>query len=257
MSATHRQLLTVGVVALVVGAGLVAAGGVLGDAGAVDDPAQLSPDEPGGKTITVSASGTAEAEPDRAVVRVSVEATADDPTVARRRVAENASAMREALTSLGLAEEAVRTVGFDIYEDRVRPPTPEEPPREVYRARHTVAIDVDDTDAVGEVIDAAVEHGATSVHGVEFTLAEDTRRELRRAAIEEAMGDARARADAVAAGGDVAVTGVHAVRTGGLDRGRPIPVLQGADGGAGRGTAIESGPVSVTATVTVTYNATG
>lgn len=257
MTAHTRQLLTVGIVALVLGAGLVGAGAVIADTGAGHPAAALDAGDAQGKTVTVTASGRAEAEPDKAVVRVSVEATADDPSVARRRVAENATEMRDALVDLGLPGDSIRTVGFNVYEDRVRPREPDTRPSTVYRARHAFAVEVDDTARVGEVIDTAVSNGASSVHGVEFTLAEDTRRELRQAAIEEAMTDARTRAEAIAAGGDIAIAGVHAVRTGGVDRGRPVPVPAAADGGAGGGTSIESGPVSVAATVTVTYNATG
>lgn len=254
MQSEGRQLVAAMLAALVLGAALVGAGVALSDRGLA------GPTGPGGgpadgERVTVSASGLAEAQPDRAVVRVGVEATADDPTVARQRVAENASAMRSGLEELGLPTDAVRTVGYDVYEDRVRPETREREPATTYRARHSFAIDVDDVDRVGEVIDTAVASGATGVHGVEFTLESETRQRLRRAAIEEAMADARGQAEAIATAGEIRLTGVHAVRTGGDARRRPVARLAGGDGGGG--TVVESGPVSVSATVTVTYNATG
>lgn len=258
MSEISKSALTIGVVALLVGASLVGVGVVLGETGDGGGAMQLADGDgdTGGKSITVTAGGEAETEPDKAIVRVAVEATADDPTDARQQVADNATAMREALLELGVDEDAIRTTDFDIYEDRVRPPDPEREPETTYRARHSFAVEVEDIGLVGEVIDTAVDNGATRVHGVEFTLAEETRRELREDAIAEAMSDARAQADAIAAGSDLTVTGVHAAQTGSFDGPRPVRELAAADGGDG-GTSIESGSVSVSATVTVTYNATG
>lgn len=255
MSGPSRTVLVVGIVALVLGASLVSAGVALGDAGGGERARQLATGAgtPSGNAVTVTASGEAETEPDEAVVRVAVEATADDPTVARQRVADNASSMRAALVDLGLPAEAVRTTGFDIYEDRVRAPEPGAEPATTYRARHAFAVEVEDTGMVGEVIDTAVENGATSIHGVEFTLSEETRQQLRQEAIDEAMSDARTQADAIAAAGGLTITGVDRVRTGGAAGPRPVPMAATAD--AGGGTSIESGAVSVRATVTVVYNA--
>lgn len=257
MVETVRSALALAIVALLVGASLVGVGVVLGETNANGGAGHLASADGGAgeKTLTVSASGTAEADPDQAIVRVAVEATSDDPTVARQRVAENASSMREALVGIGVDEGAIRTTNFDIYEDHVRPPDREEPPRTTYRARHRFAVEVRDTERVGQVIDTAVDNGATSVHGVEFTLAEETRRELRDEAIDEAMADARAQADAMATAGGLTVTGVHSARTGSIDG--PRPVREMADAGGDGGTSIEAGSVSVTATVTVTYNASG
>ena len=259
MALPTRSTLTVGVVALVLGAALVGAGVVLAGGGNGTGPSKMNPatDGPGGKSITVSASGEAGAEPDRALVRVSVEATADDPTVARQRVAENVSSMREALLDLGLAEDAIRTTGFDIYEDRVRPSEPGAEPETTYRARHSFVVEVADTARVGEVIDTAVDGGATSVHGVEFTLASETRDRLRGEAIQSAMTNAREQADVVAASADLSIVDVRSASTGSVGGPGPVVRMEAAAGDGGGGTELESGPVTVTATVTVTYNATG
>lgn len=257
MSRPSRTALAVGIVALVLGATLIGAGVALGDVGGGDRARQVAPggDAPTGNTVTVTASGAAEAEPDEAVVRVAVEATADDPTVARRRVAENASSMRSALVDLGIPAASIRTTGYDIYEDRVRPPEPGAEPATTYRARHSFAVEVQDTERVGEVVDAAVGNGATSVHGVEFTLSEETRRRLRQDAIDEAMTDARTRADAIAGAGGLSIEGVDRVQTGATSGPRPVAML--ASAGDGGGTSVQSGAVSVRATVTVVYDASG
>ena len=241
--------------ALLLGALLVGAGMAVADArpaaqsGATDDPTDAQH-----RTIDVAASGTAETQPDKAVVRLSVVATADDPRTARERVAENVSAMTDALADRGIEDDQIRTVDYDLRERR-HPRTPEKRDADpAYRARHGLVVEVDDVDATGGVIDAAVDNGAANVHDVRFTLSEATERELRAQALQEAMENARAQADTAAAAADLAVTGVHAVSTGEVRRPRR-PVAHEAAGDAG-GTDIRSGPVTVTVSVEVTYDAT-
>lgn len=262
MSGLQRSTLAVGIVALIVGASLVGAGVALGEVGPGARSAgamQLAPGSSGtnGKTITVAATGRAEAQPDKAIVRVAVEATANDPTAARRQVATNVSSMRDALAAMDINESAIRTTGFNIYEDRTRPPREGEEPEIRYRASHEFRIEVDDVDRVGTVIDTAVDSGATSVRGVQFTLSDGTREELRRRAIDEAMASARDQASTIAEGANLRVGNVRRVRTGGVPSPGPVPSAFLASAGDGGGTSIESGPVSITATVTVVYDASG
>jgi uncharacterized protein YggE len=240
--------------ALLVVATLAGAGVVIGQTGATD---ASTPD----RSITVTGSSTAEAQPDQAVLRIAVEETAENAADARDAVAENVSAVRTALTDLGIGEDQIRTVDYDLHEDERRA---ERRARErgessgevstVYRASHELAVEMEDTDAVGMALDRAIDNGAT-VRNVQFTLSEDTRDQLRTEALEDAVDDARGEADTIAASAGLDVTGLHTVET--RDR-RPAPRRYelAAAGDATAGTDIATGPVSVTATVEATYNAT-
>ena len=85
------------------GAGVAVAG-----LGSPDNPQATSAPSSASRTIQVSASGQATAQPDLGMLRVGVEATADDPTTARSRVADNISQVRSALEEMGIdAEVAV------------------------------------------------------------------------------------------------------------------------------------------------------
>lgn len=256
----QRTTLAVLVGALVVVSSLGSAGLVMG---LTDDtaPTQQQPPQANNtdtSTITVSASGDAETQPDAAVLRLAVQARSPDASTARTQVAENVSEVRAALLDLGIDEEDIRTVDYDIYrDDRSRPVNGEPPSEPVYRARHVIAVDLDDVEMAGDAIDAAVDAGATDVQDVQFTLAEDTRLDLRNQALTEAMSNARSEGDTIASSADLEITGVQTVTTQ-QDFG-PVPryeVAMAADGGDAA-TSIDSGPVSVTATVTVTYNASG
>jgi hypothetical protein len=254
----QRQTIAVLGIALVLLATLGSAGAVMALADGSSSPQSLqTTDSTDRRSITVSANGQAEAQPDKAVLRLSVEATSPDATTARTQVAENVSAVKTALAELGIEEDQIRTTDYRIYRDDRRPePGMEEQPEPVFRARHTLSIDIDDVDAVGQVIDAAVDAGATDIHNVQFTLSTETRQELRNEALTAAMDNARGQADTLAQSADLSITGVHDVST--TDYSGPVYRYETAmaAGGSG-GTDISSGPVTVNAQVTVTYNASG
>jgi len=247
-----RPMAAVALAALLLTAGCLGTGNGVGDAGQAQiTNAQSSASANAGTTLQVSATGSVEADPDQAIVRVAVVETAEDAAVARGRLAENASAMREALAELGIEDGQISTARYDIdtdyrSEDRRDPR---------YRAVHAFRITLTDLDRVGEVIDTAVENGASQVDDVRFTLSEERRRDLRTEALGEAMSDARGQADAIAESADLTVTGVHRVST--TDVGyRPSPqrVMLTAEA-ANADTTIDRGSVSVTARVVVVYNA--
>lgn len=250
-----RPTAIVGIALLVlVGSGL----GVALAAPGVDAPGDTATnDHAGNTTIQVSAAADASTAPDTANVRLAVVATADTAEAARAQVAENASRMRTALGDVGVDDDQVRTTYFDITAVHGDDGT------EVvgYRAVHGfevevgVGADVEPLgDRTGTVVDTAVANGASQVEGVQFTLSEETRQELRRQALDRAMGNAREDATVVAAAEDLTVTGVVSVST--ADVGVRFPEAADRDVAAdATGTSFDPGPVTVSATVSVTYSA--
>ncbi|WP_227356586.1 SIMPL domain-containing protein [Haladaptatus salinisoli] len=251
--AQKRLIAPLAVAALLVTAGCL--GGVtgLGDG----NPTAGEPSDDGNTNetpskISVSATGEATAEPDRAVLSVSVEATAADPETARRAVARNATSMREALAGIGLGDEQVTTRHYAVRE--AYEPKRDEATKTTYRAIHAFEVEIENVDRVGTVIETATSNGATGVGGVQFTLSEATRSELREKALTNAMNNARDDAEILAANANLTVSDADAVT---IDTGTVRPYRTEANVAAnGGGTDFEFGPVSVTARVQVTYNAT-
>lgn len=247
------QSLVVGV--LVIVAAVTSAGAVL----ALDDADAASPlaDQPATseRSITVSASGEAQTQPDTATVRLAVEKTDDDVSAARTTVAEKVSSVTAALTEMGIPEDAIRTTDYRIYQDDRRERTPsggDSAP--VYRATHLLTVDVNETERVGAVIDAAVDAGATDIHDVRFTLSKETRQQLQNEALTEAMSAAKSQADTLAQSADLQIRDVASVQTADASTPRPYFAVETAAVGDA-GTDISTGPVTVSASVTVTYNA--
>lgn len=205
-------------------------------------------------TISVSASGDAEAEPDVAVLNLEARATGDDPQTATERLATNVSQLRTSLLEAGLSEDQVRTTGFNVFEasNRGEPRPASEETR--YVAQQRIAVDVENTSRVGSLLDIAVANGATGVQNVEFGLSEDTEAALRNQALEAAMGSARTQAETLAASENLEITGVRSISSG-ADGPRPLS-SQGVAAARESGTQIDAGPVTVRASVRVTYNAT-
>ena len=207
---------------LLVSAGVGGAFAVGGPAG----PQQAQAQNAMSDTVTVSGSGEVRAQADRAIVRVAVLSTGDDIESVRTDLSENATSMREALTDMGVDESQIRTNHYDISSNERYGPRGEDEPR--YRAIHSFTITVEDPDRVGEVIDTAVGNGASEIDRVQFTLSPEKREDLR-------------------------VDGVDRITTTEFSRSSPRTVAATpAPGGAS--TSISSGPVTVSADVTVVYD---
>ncbi|MFB6112471.1 MAG: SIMPL domain-containing protein [Halodesulfurarchaeum sp.] len=257
----HRKTLAILVGAIVIVSAVGSAGLAMAVTGSSPDgtAAQTVPTASTGQTtITVSATGTEEAQPDKALLRLSVEATSPNATTARTQVAENVSEVRSALKNIGIDESNIRTTDYNIYRDegpRPVPPKTEEQPAPVFRARHGLLVEISDIDKVGRAIDVAVDAGATNVRDVQFTLSTETRQHLRLTALEKATANARSEAETLASASNLQITGVHTITTqAGYDPSPRYEVAMAYAGGAD--TSIESGPVTVSASVTITYNAT-
>lgn len=247
---------------LVAGVGvalLVLLAGCSGVAGTLDGTDSNAPETTGTddleRSIEVAASGEASAEPDRATVLVAVESTAADAGTVRSELAEGDDALRDALYDWGLSEDDVRTERYDIRQTRETRPDAN---RSEYVGVHVYAVSVDDVDAVGEVIDVAVDAGADGVQQVRFGLSDEREDELRDEALGDAMDNAHAEADTLAANADLDVTGAYTVSTTDV---RTSPYTSRAlaaeadDAAGGAGTGIEVGDVDVSVTVRVVFGA--
>ncbi|MFB6165641.1 MAG: SIMPL domain-containing protein [Haloarculaceae archaeon] len=241
------------VVVALLAAGTAGAALTLGGTGTAD-AADANGSTTPGKTIAVSAEGTASAAPDEAIVEVAVVAEGDDPAAIRDRLASGAADLRAALRDANVPADQVETTEYRIDQAPRYPEKTETEP--AYRGVHAFRIELPDTDRAGPVVDAAAGTGA-EVRSVSFTLSKGSEADLRDAALRDAMNGARRQAGTIADAGDLRVVGVDSVdATAGSVRPVRYEATAVAAGGSG-GTSIEGGDVTVTANVRVVYNATG
>lgn len=250
-----RTVQTLAVVALVLVAGCLAPFGSTADPqGQLEQTNAPESADYAGPTVSVSATGTVTTAPDEAVVRFAVVRTADSAEAARAGLAEDVATVRQALRDAGVPDDAVETSSFGVfpvYDDQPRDATgPREPTG--YRATHALAVTVPVDDA-GPTVDTVVGAGADEVYGVQFTLSDERRADLRSTAVERAVAAARADADAAAGAAGLSVDSVRTITVEDGDSVSPYFVRAEAD--AGGGTSFDPAPATVRATVRVTYAA--
>lgn len=207
-----------------------------------------------GNTIQVSANGQASAEPNKAVIHLGVETTSTEANEARERLASRVSNMRSALEDAGIDDDQIRTMDFNIYEQRdPRRPTQGTGNEEVtYVARHAFEIELTDLDRIGEIIDTAVSNGATQVSNVQYTLSEERRRQVKSEALRDAVDNARSQAGTLAGSAGVSVGSVQSIST--ADTGvTPVRFQSAQLTSAAGDTQVETGPVTVNVNVNVVY----
>lgn len=215
-------------------------------------PSDADDSAPADRSITVDATGDADAQPNQAIVRIAATAEGDDPAAVRDSLSEQAAAIRENLAAANVSSDAYETTEYRIREPRRHP---EERDGPAYKGVHTFEVTLADPDRTGAVIDAATDANA-EVGSVRFTLSEERRSELREEAITNAMDDARTQTEAIADSGGLQVTDVATVDASQRHY-RPVEYEAAAARSAdASGTMVDTGSVSVGYRVQVTYNAT-
>jgi uncharacterized protein YggE len=234
------KLLRIAAVALLV---LVAA--AVSGVGRPDEATSAAADTTRG--ITVTGTGKVDARPNRAEVSFGV--VTDGRTARGALAANSAGAQRviAALRSAGVEERDIQTQQVSIT------PVLDESGRGVtgYQARNTVLARIRDLGRAGAVIDAAVEAGANEVYGPTMSVAD--RAAVERGALQAAMADARARAQALASAGGVSLGRVLTIVEGGGGVMPPPMPYAAADRAVAESTPVSPGTEEVGAVVTVTF----
>ena len=221
----RRIGMTVGVVAAVLLLAVLA--GIVGVLYARPATAQTSVGVPGMRQVTVVGRGEVKGRPDTATIQIGVETEAP---VAKDALAKNtdlATALQAKLKDLGVAEKDMQTSNFSIY------PTYAQDGRQItgYHVSNSVIVKIRDLDKAGTLLDQVVQAGANSVSSISFSV--DDPKALLNQAREQAMQDARAKADQLAKSGGAAVGDVLVI-TENVGAPPPLPMaLQAAAGAAG------------------------
>jgi uncharacterized protein len=187
------RLLIIAMISLAVLGGMAVGGGWLAEQA---NAQPVEPIEVRERTVSVSGQGRVMIEPDMALVQVGVQT---EDTTAAEAMAENNERMQAVISATlatGVDEEDVRTTVVrlhPVYDDRNRTAVAPSPAPIGYRATNMVQITVRDLDNLGELLDAIVEAGGTTIENIQFDV-NDIDEALNRAR-EAAMNDARQKAE--------------------------------------------------------------
>jgi uncharacterized protein len=171
--------------------------------------------------VIVTGEGSVKATPDQAWVSIGAESRAKTSKDAQQQNASAMTAVQQKIAALGIAKDAIKTTAIDLqlefdYANGKQTPRG-------YVARNTIEVRVDEIARLGDVLDAVVGSGATMIHGLRFDVKQ--RDQLAATALQTAVKNGMAKAQAVAAGSNRAVDRVLKIEEV-ASGGEPVPMLR-------------------------------
>ena len=204
--------------------------------------------------ITVNGTGETLVSADMAVISLGVNARDKDVLKAQAKVNEAIASIRTALIENGVAEEDINTDYINIYAMYDYASGSEE--LTAYNANSNLAIRVLKKEAVGQLIDVAFEAGANTLNGITFSATDTSSAKAN--SLKLAFEDAKAKAEILAEAAGLHIIGIENIREGNsysYDSGiANFSRQEVMDAKAVGGTVVQAAKISVTASVTVTFD---
>jgi uncharacterized protein YggE len=198
--------------------------------------------------ITVGGDAIVQAQPDTAILTVSVVTQGRRALDAQQENATKTDAVVKALKAAAGTGAEIKTSGYSLQPMRVyrenQPPT-----ISGYEARNSVTLTTSELAKIGNIIDAASQAGANDISGISFTLRKD--RPARDQALQEATREALSKAQVMAQALGGRVVSIAEVQEEGFIR-PPQPVYQAEAFMAKRDsvtTPVEIGSLDITSRV--------
>jgi uncharacterized protein YggE len=157
----------------------------------------LPDDETVARSIQVQGKGTVSAQPDVATLRLGVQTEAGTADEALAQNNEKMQSLITALEDAGVTADNIQTQSVRL-RPRYEEPGPDGGTREVsgYVASNLVEVRIEDLNALGSILDSAVQAGGNRIEGIQFEIGDTT--ELQNQAREAAWEDARHKAEQLA-----------------------------------------------------------
>ena len=203
-------------------------------------------------TIVVSGEGVVSVKPDIAHLSMGVTIENRSLAVAQSEASAKMNAVIDSLTALGIARDDIQTVNFSVSPVYDYPGDGRAPVLRGFQVSNQVSVKIRDITKVGEVADAVVSVGATTVNGLSFGV--DNPQGAQDQARSQALADAKRKAEQLANGAGVGL-------------GRPISISESTYGGpqpvtyrgdvaeaaAAAPPPIEAGTAEIRSIVNITY----
>src|SRR6185295_1170562 len=170
--------------------------------------------------VLVTGDAIVQAQPDTAILTISVVTQSRNALDAQQQNANKSDAVVKALRSAAGTGAEIKTSGYSLQPQRVykenQPPT-----ITGYEARNSVTVTTSDLNKVGTIIDAAAQAGSNEVSGIAFTLRQD--RPARDRALSEATRVAVSKAQVIAQALGGRVVRIIEVQEEGFQQRPPVP----------------------------------
>lgn len=205
------------------------------------------------RKVTVNGEGKIIVSPDLAFIDLGVQTKNKDASVAQQENAKLMAAVIDAIKALGIKAEEIKTTGYSLYQTYDYFPDKQSDP--YYVASNIVNVKIKDINKVGQIIDKATAAGANNVNSIRFTVADDSK--FYQDALKLAMANAKGKASAIMGTFNVSPSIPHTVvevSYGGNLFYDYYPAKGAQEMTADVATPIESGEITITANVTVSYD---
>jgi uncharacterized protein YggE len=189
---------------------------------------------------------TVSVKPDLARVQFSVVTQASTAQDASSQNATRTSSVLSQLQTLLGPNADILTVGYSMSPNYSYPPAGGAPTLIGYTVSNTIRVTTSDLSTTGRIIDTGIQAGATQVAGLQFGLKDD--QPVRAQALRLATVQAKAHADAMAAGAGMHSGGFRSIEEGISVKSGTLPV---AGVSAATSTPIVTGLVDIDASVTI------
>jgi len=200
--------------------------------------------------LYVSATGIAAQAPDRASVSAGVISQAPTAGLAMRENARQMNAAFAALESAGIEKRYIQTSQMSLqpqydYSDRKAPRVTG------YQVTNTISAKTYDLDNVGGMLDALVDSGVNNINGVTFSIKDP--KAAKDKAREDAIKEARSKAEGMAKAAGVRLGKVIEIRESGAAAPRPNMYAARAMSDSLESTPVSVGEQTLSVTVSITY----
>ena len=197
--------------------------------------------------VLVAGDSIVQAQPDTAILTVSVVTQAQRALDAQQQNANRSDEVVRALKNAAGAGAEIKTSGYSLQPQRAYKEG-QQPTITGYEARNSVTVTLADLTKVGPVIDATTQAGANDVAGIAFTLRKD--RPARDQALAEATREAVSKAQVIAQALGGRMVRIVEVQEEGVERPRPMyDSMQTMRAGVAAATPIEIGTLDITSRV--------
>jgi uncharacterized protein YggE len=203
--------------------------------------------------LTVSGEGKVTVVPDTGIVNLGINLMRPSVKAAQSEVNTIINKISDETQKMGVDKKDIKTSEYSIY--------PEYDYRTGsgkitgYRVSAAITIKVRDLEKLNSVIDSATANGANTVSGISLTVDDDKKKDLLQEAREEAIKEAKTKAESLAKAAGISLGRIVNVQESGSTS-IPVPyMLKEAAAGMGGGldTNVQPGSTDITSNVTLFY----
>jgi len=213
-------------------------------------PALAQGPVPEPRILSMSGHGEVRGRPDQA--RVTAGVTTSAPTAAGALSANTArmQAVFAALEKSGVPEKNIQTANFSVSPQYTNGAGNQAPRLTGYQVNNDISVRLDDVAKLGQALDALVAAGANQMNGIGFSIKDPA--PMLEQAREQAVADARARAQTYARAAGVTLGQILSIGENGADQPRPLR-MAAPMAFAAKAVPVAAGEESVAADVTITW----